>query len=110
MGTRGLPDLSQAFLDGRGGTVGDLETLRAARRARAGTRMSKRAYYLEQRTSIRSEARQGSGGYGTFPRDQLPAPHAGPRRSGQPGRGATCLRALQKPNVSGARRAPAATG
>src|SRR5215207_11624097 len=64
--------------------------------------MPERALYLAHRARIRGETRQGSGSHRTFPRDELPAPHAGPCCSGQPGRGATCLRALQKPLVRGA--------
>src|SRR5215213_7041478 len=86
-----------------------IDRAETALRARAGTRMSKRARYLGHRARICSETCQCSGNYRTFPGDQLPAPHAGPRRSGQPGRGATRLRALQKPALGGARRAPVAS-
>src|SRR5215208_1758398 len=63
---------------------------------------------MARRARIRGETRQGGGAPRTLPRDELPAPHACPCCSGQPGRGATRLRALQKSLVGGARCAPVA--
>src|SRR5215210_9362376 len=109
MGASGLPDLPKVLPDWGRWAVGDPEALRAARTTHAGPRVPERAVHLAHRAGVRRETRQGSGGHRAVPRDELPATYAGPRRSGQQGRGATRLRALQKPPLGGTRRSPIAT-